>query len=193
MKKAKPKAKVKPKPKPKHKKADSKKLTPNEIEAEEIKLLSGIELHNLDAERLGMGVIYSNKIKPFIIDVNQHDNRNITIEIRGKNNLMAFTGTHAPHAGCSELIKDKYYDQITNIHENYAVRNNAHYFLGDFNARLLRQAPGEEHTIGPWIFNPTDEDFEILSDNQQNNRERFVACCLEDRYSSMNTLFEKEP
>ena len=74
--KAKPKARPKAKPKPKPKsKAENKD-----------KLLSGIELFQLDAEKLGMAVVISPEMRRHVLDVVQHSNRNISVVVKGKTN-----------------------------------------------------------------------------------------------------------
>ncbi len=49
---------------------------------------SNIEIHNIDAEKLGMAVIHHKKIAPYIVDYVLHDNRNISLVLRGKIGLV---------------------------------------------------------------------------------------------------------
>ena len=59
-------------------------------------------LYHLDAERLGMAIIYHKGIEPFCLDVQQHNGRLISIVMGGRRGTVAVTGAHAPHAGTPE-------------------------------------------------------------------------------------------
>ena len=49
-----------------------------------------------------MAVIYNNKHEKHLLDVNQHDSRNITIALKTQIGSMALTGTPAPHGGTKD-------------------------------------------------------------------------------------------
>ena len=72
-------------------------------------------------------------------------------------------------------------------------RQNQHFILGDFNAKLLKSLPEEREHVGPHIFNPESQGIETLPEAQVENREMFVEFCLEDDYvvSSSSTMFQK--
>ena len=81
----------------------------------------------MDGEPLGTAVVYANKLRKHVLDINQHDSRNITIVLKTQIGSMAFTGTHAPHAGSKEKReketqtqeKINYYEQLRKIQEQY--------------------------------------------------------------------------
>ena len=63
---------------------------------------TGMDLYNIDAEKLGCAVVYDNKLQPVIVDCEQHSNRNITLPLKTKIAFLNITGTHAPHAEAKE-------------------------------------------------------------------------------------------
>ena len=112
--------------------------------------------------------------KIFKLDVEQHDNRNIIFVAKLNSGILAITGTHTPHAGASDTQKDSYYNTLKDIHIKYGGKNNIHYLVGDFNARIINRAPAEEHIIGLFYLKDEDCTSDILSDNQKDNRKRFI-------------------
>ncbi len=73
---------------------------------------SNIEIHNISAEKLGTAIIHKKDINPFLIDYILHDNRNISIQMKGKIGMITITGTHAPHAEATPEAKDNYYAKL---------------------------------------------------------------------------------
>ena len=117
-----------------------------------------------------MAIIHHKNVSPYIIDYVLHDNRNISLVLRGKIGLVTYTGTHTPHAEADDADKTKYYVNLENIHRHFGQGQNIHFIGGDFNARLIERAPAEEDLIGPFIFNPASDDLNILSEGQLDNR-----------------------
>jgi endonuclease/exonuclease/phosphatase family metal-dependent hydrolase len=148
------------------------------------------QLYNLDAEKLGVAVVYHRHRSNAKIDVVQHDNRNITLSLRSKGGTMNLTGTHAPHSAKPSSEKIRYYEKLREITTQYG-RHNQHIILGDFNAKLLKSLPEEREHIGPHIFNPDDQNIDSLPEAQMENRELFVEFCLEEDYVVSSTMFQK--
>ena len=152
---------------------------------------TGLDLYNLDAEKLGMAVVYSHDIKEAITDIIQHDNRNITLQARMLGLTANFTGTHAPHAGASQKQKHDYYKQLNDLADTFGNQN-IHLILGDLNARVIENLPGEFTHIGQHVLKSEGATVEnTLSPGQQQNREMFMDFIFEKDYYPMNTWFEK--
>ncbi len=130
-------------------------------------------------------------LNPSIIDYILDDNRNISLQLRGQIGTITITGTHAPHAKATNEEKTAYYDKIEEINDKYSYGPNTHFIGGDFNARIIERAPAEETLIGPHVFNPSSETINVLSDEQQNSRERFIAFCVKKQLVPINTWFQK--
>ena len=124
-------------------------------------------LYHLDAERLGMAIVYHKGIDPFCLDVQQHNDRLISLVLGGRRGTIAITGAHAPHAGTPESVKDQFYDQLTKIDEELACKKNIHYLVGDMSARLICRMPAEEHIVGPYVFGEEDDTLDRLSPGQK--------------------------
>lgn len=154
---------------------------------------SNIELHNLDAEKLGVAVVYENAMDHHIKDCEQIDDRNITLVLKGIIGEVSFTGTHAHHAEAKEEQKIMYYDQLGEIHTKRTKNANAHYFIGDFNTRLIQRTEEEKYWIGPHFLREDLVTLERLSDGQLENREMFMQFCADYNYIPINTWFEKTP
>ena len=88
---------------------------------------SNIEIHNIEAEKLGMAIIHHKKLAPYIVDYVLHDNRNISLVCRGKIGLVTYTCTHVPH---DDAEKDKHYTNLENIHLLFSQGQNIHFIGG---------------------------------------------------------------
>ena len=77
------------------------------------------------------------------------------------------------------------------MHLLFAQGQNIHFIGGDFNARIIERAPAVEYLFGPFVFNPTEDDLNILSEGQLNNRERFVEFCIKFNMVPVNTWFQR--
>ena len=82
---------------------------------------------HIDGDPLGSAAIYNNKtIGKYLLDVEQHDSRNISVVLKTQIGRMIFTGTHAPYAGSKEkqlqekqtIEKQKYYDNLKKYMKN---------------------------------------------------------------------------
>ena len=64
--------------------------------------------------------------------------------------------------------------------------------MGDFNTRLLERLPHECDIIGQHVFRDEHFGLETLSEQQIENRTRFISFCQENSLVASNTWFEKE-
>ena len=151
---------------------------------------SQIELYNLDAEKPGTGVVYTEPIRKAKLDIIQHDNRNITLSLAATRGKLNITGTHAPHAHDSAQEKHKHYTTLREI-ANAHGKHNIHVIVGDFNARLITQLPEESGFVGPHVFNPEGKRLSDLPAKQMENRELFVEFLAGKDYTVASTFFTK--
>lgn len=152
---------------------------------------SGIELHNLDAEKLGTAVIFNKQTRKYVKDCIQTDDRQISLILGSSHGEIICTGVHAPHADATELSKKTFFDQLRTTHEKFNKKANIHYILGDFNTKILNRVPAEQNNIGPHIYNPLNLDIDSLSTGQKENRENLLELCLENNLIISNTWFQK--
>jgi len=158
-----------------------------------------VNLH-IDIEPLGAAAIYNNqRIEKYLLDVERHDSRNISVVLQTHIGRMTFTGVHAPHAGTKDKKlmeiqaeqKHKYYDELRQIHQKYGRSADIHYIGGDFNVRLIHSVRAEQ-ILGPFIHTTEDATLDILSEQQKENRDLFMEFCTENDYLPMNTWFQKK-
>jgi len=129
-----------------------------------------------DGDPLGTAAIYNiPKIEKYLLDIEQHDSRNISVTLKTQIGKMTFTGTHAPHAGPKDKNlrekhteeKHKYYDKLRKINEKYGKGPDIHYIGGDFNVRLIHSVPAEEHILGPFIHTHENATLDCLTEQQK--------------------------
>lgn len=106
--------------------------------------------------------------------------------------MVSIVGTHAPHAGDDGQIKDKYYEQLQRIRDENKSANHINYMLGDFNAQIVQTINKESDLIGTHIFNCDDKTINDLSEDQRDNRQRFIHYIFQNSYVVSSTYFEKD-
>ena len=73
-----------------------------------------------------MSIVIHKRMMPFLVDVMQWDNRNISAVFRTNVGLLVITGTHAPHADASIEAKNNYYKNkkcVLNYRSTIAFHN----------------------------------------------------------------------
>ena len=169
--------------------ADKTRQTQNALQT---KTLSALELYNLDAEKHGVGLVYSERMRHLKHDVQQLSGRLLvatflTCPVR-TNIVIAY----APHAGRSIKDKDLFYKDLQTA-VSRLPKHEINIIMGDFNARLMERFPHEHDFIGSHIFRENDSTTDQLSEKQKDNRTRFVSFCQEHGFVISNTWFPKEP
>ena len=123
---------------------------------------SGIELYNLDAKKLGVGIVIHRRLKPFQGDVKQVSNRNVALTLEGTGINCNIISTYAPHSEHSEFIKDMFYKELGDTLDDFPTHH-INIILGDFNEKLITRLPSETSVIGPHIFGSPQDKLDVLS------------------------------
>lgn len=151
------------------------------------------EISMMAKEKIGMAIIYNERVARARIDCIQHDNRCMSIVLgMGNNMTLTLTSIHMDHANATSNVKAQKYKLLKDIDDKYGKAPNIHVIGGDFNARIIETAPAEQNNIGRYVYNPDKETLDILSKGQIENRELFVDYCMERNMSVTNTWFDKK-
>ena len=155
------------------------------------KTLSEIELYNLDAEKQGVALVYGPKLKQCKHNIQQINGRLMVATFNTAPLRTNFVVAYAPHAGRAVGAKDTFYNELFEVMGGLP-KHEINIILGDFNTRLLERLPHECDTIGQHLFRDDNYGLETLSEQQIDNRTRFISFCQEHSLVVSNTWFEKE-
>ena len=155
------------------------------------KTLSEIELYNLDAEKQGVALVYGPKLKQCKHNIQQINGRLMVATFNTAPLRTNFVVAYAPHAGRALGEKDTFYNELNEVMGGLP-KHETNIILGDFNTRLLERLPHECDTIGQHLFRDDNYGLETLSEQQIDNRTRFISFCQEHSLVVSNTWFEKE-
>ena len=134
-----------------------------------VKELSEIELYNLDAEKLGVGLVMHKRWNNSKQNLQQINNRLLMVTFDTSPIRLNVIVAYAPHAGKTQQEKDLCYREIQQTY-NTLPPHEINLPLGDFNSRLMEVLPHESSFIGPHIFRHQHSSLDELSPPQQYNR-----------------------
>ena len=154
--------------------------------------LSEIELYNLDAEKHGVGIAYSSKLRPYKTNVQQINGRLLLATFNTAHVKTNIVVAYAPHAGRSLAEKGTFYRDLQQVLDSLP-KYETNIILGDFNVRLMERLNHEQNIMGEHVCRTIDDYIENLNQQQQDNRQRFIDLCQQHDLLVANTLFEKEP
>ena len=142
-------------------------------------------------EHLGVGIIFSKKVKPHVLDIQQHSARNLILTLKSQTGPLDIISTYVPQACHKDkaAADDHYAELDLLLNRRYAYSPKL--ILGDFNARLIKALPHETSAIGPHTLGAHSYELDFLSEAQLDNRSRFVEFCLRHRLVVKNTCFQK--
>ena len=155
------------------------------------KTLSEIELYNLDAEKQGVALVYGPKLKQYKHNIQQINGRLMVVTFNSAPLRTNLVVAYAPHAGRAVAEKDTFYNKLCEVMDSLP-KHEINIVLGDFNARLLERLPHECDMIGQHLFRDDNYGLETSSEQQIDNRTRFISFCQEHSLVVGNTWFEKE-
>jgi len=150
-----------------------------------------MHIFHMDAEKLGMAAILSERAEKQRIDFIQKGSRICTLKLKGGCDTIQITGVHIPCADAPRDNKDKTYELLQETMDEANKRSNVHIVVGDFNARIMETAPREKTTIGPHYFAQEGKGINTLSTNQKDNRNRMIEFAIANALSISNTWFIK--
>ena len=110
--------------------------------------------------------------------------RMASLKLRVSGGKAVLVSAYAPHSGYNFAERQSFYHDLS----EFAAKLSSHgpkIIFGDFNARLYRRMPGEEHIIGPNVFNNAEA---IVKDDM--NRHLLIELCTSLDTVVANTFFE---
>ena len=150
-----------------------------------------MEILNISAEKLGVGIVFKNKIlRHTEIDITSVSNRLMIMRIGSTPVKVNLVNVYAPHSGHNPQTKTDFYHSLTRIIQE-TPKHETNLVLGDFNARIMEVLPQEQHLLGDFIYREADSSINHLSQGQVDNRHRFIEFCADHQLTPMNTWFEK--
>ena len=148
-----------------------------------------MRIRQKSTEKLGCAIVY--RRSPYMeIEIAATNNKIISLSINDVPIRINILATHAPHAGHTKQDKATHYDSLTQQISGWK-RHDINVVMGDFNARLIEQLPGENRSIGKHIYRNDASTIEQLSETQKHNRQLFTEFALTHDLIVMNTWLEK--
>eukprot|EP00959_Pyramimonas_sp_CCMP1952_P001620 33335-Pyramimonas_sp.AAC.1 len=102
-----------------------------------------------------------------------------TLKIKVSGGILNLMSVYAPHAGKDYEIRKNLYDNVAKAWAHHG-KHNITIALGDFNARLGEQLPGEEDIMGEYVVKVAPN----------SNRELLIETCRETQSIIANTCFD---
>ena len=126
-----------------------------------------------EIEHAGVGFIVAPHIRRSIYSFRQESSRMASIKLRIHGGKLTLVTTYAPHSGYPFNVRQEYFQTLGQFFHSQSG-NGPKLVCGDFNSRLFRQLPGEEHIIGQHVFSNVDS--QISSDANRNLLVEFCTC-----------------
>ena len=93
-------------------------------------------LNNLDAEKHGVGLVYSHKLRPYKKNIQQINGRLLLATFDTQPLCTNIIVAYAPHALRPQKEKDDFYDKLNNTLSKLP-KHEMNLVIGDFNIRLM--------------------------------------------------------
>jgi hypothetical protein len=103
---------------------------------------------------------------------------------------LCFIVAYAPQALHMKEVKDSFWDKLKEVY-NHIPAKYIKIVLGDFNAKIIEDVEGLEHLFGKYFFKADGMAVSDLSEQVQDNRERFIEFCSENELCVTNTMYDK--
>ena len=137
-------------------------------------------------------MVYSHKLRPYKKNIQQINGRLLLASFDTQPLCTNIIVAYAPHALRPQKEKDDFYDKLNNTLSKLP-KHEMNVIIGDFNVRLMEKLPHEDLILGEHIFGTHEDRIDLLSEQQKDNRERFLTMCQDNRLVVTNTLFQKDP
>ena len=139
-------------------------------------------------EFAGVGFIIAPEARRSIISYLQCSSRIAAIKVKVEGGGVALVSAYAPPNTKPHDERQQFYTELGDVTNKLSVHG-PKILLGDFNARLQCQQPGEEDIIGPGTFGRDG----AVVDNDQSNRGLFIELCTRLQLCAANTLQAARP
>ena len=137
----------------------------------------------------GVAIILNNELLNFIWDIQPISDRLITLTL-GYSIPISFISAYMPYAYKDSEDKEFQYNEF-NEHQIQLQKKGPTYTGGDFNARIQRKQGTSEQCVGQHSFDPHNNTLAQQDENIVENRNLFIAHCLQTDNVIANTLFQK--
>ena len=134
-----------------------------------------------------MGFIIAPNVWHAIVGFMQSSNRLACLKLRVSGGQVAIISAYAPHSGHSFDSRQLFFEQLGTMIDKTSA-NGMKVVMGDMNARLLSQLPGEEDCIGEHVLGTGRLRAELGS-----NRDLLLELCAAHLLAVANTFFPQAP
>lgn len=136
-----------------------------------------------EREWAGMGFIEAPWLRKAIVGFMQVSNRLCTIKMKTKTGKLSIINACAPHNAKPHDERQKFFADLGDIYERPAGCD-VKIFVGDLNARIGQQQPGEERAIGPFTFGR----MRVNGKEGEANRDLLTEMCVAHSLTVANTF-----
>ena len=151
---------------------------------------SGASTDPQKAIHTGVAIVVANDFRNYVKDVEPINDRIMAVTLRGPIPVKIYS-VYAPTAMASEATKTSFYTTLSNSVRPCQSKCIV-YVMGDFNARVQAQQPGEEIAIGPHTFDAQADTLGRASDEVGTNRSNFIEFAIATKMIAANTYFMKQ-
>ena len=133
-------------------------------------------------ENAGVGYMIAPWMQKSVVSFCQDSSRMAALKIRVRGGKMSIITAYAPHSGYDFADRQSFFHSLSEFVHKQSVHGPKLVF-GDLNARLFRQLPGEEHLIGPYVF-----ENRVAKISPCANRHLLVEFCTDVGMTVMNSF-----
>ena len=126
----------------------------------------------------GVAIILSKNAAKSLMSWKPVSERIITARLYSKYIKATIVQAYAPQNGSTDEVKDQFYEQLQSVLKDIP-KHDMVIALGDFNAKIGAQMPGEEGIVGR----------HILEGDRTDNGARFVSACEVNNLAIVSTMF----
>lgn len=117
----------------------------------------------------GTGFIIKNRLKNNIIEFVAKSSRIVYLKLKIKKKNFTILQLHAPTTGYPIEVIEDFYNTLSEIIYEVCSDNEELIVMGDFNARIGTQIPGEEHLVGPHSTGKRNKSGDVLKKTLQHH------------------------
>lgn len=129
----------------------------------------------------GVALVMSKEAAKSLISWKPCGERLLTARFNSDHVKMTIIQAYAPTNADTEVSKDQFYEQLQAVYEN-TPKHDIIVSMGDWNAKVGRQMPGEGGIVGT----------HALVAERNDNGERFVASCTANNMAIVTTQFKQK-
>ena len=148
-------------------------------------ILSGEDAEKAGRSWSGVGFVIASSALQSIVGFRMINDRLVSLKLRVAGGLLHVIAAYAPHSDYRYEVRKDFFDQLLSAWGTVGSHT-CTMALGDFNAKLFDQMPGDEDVIGRFLFRSP-----VRQDLPQTNRELLLETCRATESLIANTYFDK--